>query len=293
MDKCSSPFSFNNSAFNQNLFLVCHPLYSGVLFKAMEELEIVKQRLVDATIFNHELTVEGKFRLAERQIDTINEIIDQIKSGKVDKIILEHLCDHENMHVKHVAAMSMLRMHYMTDRALEALTSVANSDVPVIGLVASWQIKSWKETGAIDSPDKGKKLKVPKKKSRKNNLPTFEPAIAKYEELNEKQRVAFLAKIYDGEVNNGGHYQFFINQGIEHVQETINSLKIIGARKQSKILEEAFSQYLSHERHHPKTVEDFVAEERMGEFSKLDHSFYDVKTEIHELVEEYLEKNDL
>jgi hypothetical protein len=179
----------------------------------MEELEMNKQKLVEATISNHELTVEGKYRLAERQLDTMDEIIDLIKSGKVDKIILKQLCDHENLHVKHVAAMSMLRMHYMTDRALEALTLVANSDLPVIGLVASWQIKSWKETGSIDSPDTGKKLKAPTKKIRNKYLPTFEPAISKYEELNEKQRVAFLAKIHDGEVNNGGHYQFFTNQG--------------------------------------------------------------------------------
>jgi hypothetical protein len=70
-------------------------------------------------------------------------------------------------------------------------------------------------------------------------------------------------------------------------------LKIIGARNQSQILEEAYNQYFSRERYKPKTVEEFVAEERVGEFGKLDNAFYNVKTEIHELVEKYLEKHKL
>jgi hypothetical protein len=261
----------------------------------MEELDTIKQRLIEAIISEDKLKFEGKFRLADQQFDIIYEIINQIKSGHIEKLILQQLCAHENMDVRHVAAMNMLRMNYMTDKALETLTSVANSDKPVISLVAGWQIKWWKESGTIDPPNqnKTKKVKTPEKKRRKVSLPTFEPATANYDELNEKQRVAYLSSLYDGEVNNGGHYQYFENQGIEHAQETINSLNIIGARKQSKILEKAYNLYLSHDRNHPKTVEDFVAEERNGEFSKLDHAFYDVKTEIHDLVDKYLKKVNL
>jgi hypothetical protein len=261
----------------------------------MEEMETIKQKLIDAIISKNKLTWEGKFRLAGHQAKIIDEILDEIESGQVDKLVLDQLCLHENMNVRHILAQHMLRTNYKTDLALETLTTVANSGESLYSLVAGWQVKWWKESGTIDPPNqnKNKKAKTPKKKNRKGTLPTFEPATAKYEELNEKQRVAYLSSLYDGEVNNGGHYQYFENQGIEHAQETINSLKIIGARKQSKILEKAYNQYLSHERNHPKTAEEFVAEERKGEFSKLDDAFYDVETEIQELVDEYLEKNNL
>jgi hypothetical protein len=261
----------------------------------MEEMETIKRKLIDAIISNNKLTWEGKFRLAGHQAKIIDGILDEIESGQVDKLVLDQLCLHQNMNVRHILAQHMLRTNYKTDLALETLTSVANSGDSLYSLVAGWQIKWWKESGTIDPPNHNryKKAKTPKKKNRKDTLPTFEPATAKYEELNEKQRVAYLSSIYDGEVNNGGHYQYFENQGVEHTQETISALKIIGARKQSKILEKAYSQYTSQEMRHPKTVEDFVVEERKGEFSKFDAAFYDVETEIHELVEKYLEKYNL
>lgn len=259
----------------------------------MKDSELIKQKLIESIILQDSLTFEGKHRLAGRYMDIINEITDQIKSGQLDKTILVQLCCHDNMNVKHIAAMELLRMNYMIDIALETLTSVANSEKPVISLVAGWQLNWWKESGTIDPPNKGKSPTVPKKKKRNDNLPTFEPAIANYEELNENQRVAYLASRYDGEVNNGGHYQYFENQGTEHTKETINALKIIGARKQSKILEEAFEMYLSKNRQHPTKVDEFAEEERKGEFGKLDNAFYDCKTEINNLVDEYLEKNHL
>lgn len=215
-----------------------------------------------------------------------------MRDGRIGKSVLADLCDHPDIKVQHVAAMNMLHMNYKAEKAMETLISVAESNTLVISLVAVAQIQSWRETGSIDPPSAPINQKVSKKKRRKDTLPTFEPALAEYEELNDKQRVAFLASIYDGEVNNGGHYQYFENKGTQHIQETIDSLKTIGADKQSNILRKAYKLYLSKERKHPNTIAEFVEEESEEEFLKYDIEYYNVEPEVQDLVEIYLEENE-
>ena len=259
----------------------------------MKEKDTIKQQIVDAVVSNQELGREGKFRLAERQLDILHEIFEQMEAGQIDKSILIDLCDDSNIYVRHEAAMLMMRLNYMIERALDTLISIAESNTLVISLVAIAQIQSWRETGSIDPINAERRANVSKKKNRKDTLPTFEISSAKYEELNDKQRVAYLASIYANEVNNGGHYQYFENKGIEHVKETIKSLKIIGARKNADILKKAYKQYVSEKRQHPETVTAFVAEESKEEFLEYDTAFYNTEPEIPDLIEIYLEENEL
>jgi hypothetical protein len=62
-------------------------------------------------------------------------------------------------------------------------------------------------------------------------------------ELTPLQRIAHLVFWYESEVQNGGHGQYFENQGKAHVPDTIAALEQLGAGCQSKILKAAFQKY--------------------------------------------------
>jgi hypothetical protein len=261
----------------------------------MEELEQIKLKLIGALILNHQLSLEGKFRQANQQIDLYRQIKDKVKADGTYKIIFPEILNDENIVVKHCIALEMLRLNFMPDKALIALEIVEKSKQPVNSLVAGWQIKWWKENGSVDPPNNPRGKKTLNNTITKTNqaIPTFEPALAKYEELNSKQRFAFLAGRYDGEVNNGGHLQYFENKGTEHLAETIKGLKEIGAKKQAKILTKASNHYFSKERQKAKNIKDFLVEANKGEYSEWDEEFYKTDPEISDLIEKYLQKYQL
>jgi hypothetical protein len=116
------------------------------------------------------------------------------------------------------------------------------------------------------------------------------------DKLNDIQVVAHFAWKYDSEVQNGGHLQYFENifniyKGKENivVSATLEALKIIGAKKQLKILSDASKQYFSKQRRHPSTIEEFVDEELEGEFEKLDNRYYDCEPDMNSFLEKYLQ----
>lgn len=116
------------------------------------------------------------------------------------------------------------------------------------------------------------------------------------DKLNDIQGVAHFAWMYDSEVQNGGHLQYFENifniyKGKENivVSATLEALKIIGAKKQYKILSAASKRYFSKEKLHPSTVEEFVDEELEGEFEKLDNRYYDCEPDMNNFLEKYLQ----
>lgn len=263
----------------------------------MEDKEKVKQSFINAIILGDKLSFEGKFRLADKQTEIINSICEKLKTGQVDISILLDLSNHENMLVRHLTTLTMLRLNFMTEKALEGLKSVANANVLIYSLVAQIQIKDWEKYGTVDPNKKDKekheKVSMPKKKMRSNSNPSFEFALAKYEELNNEQRIAYLTYWYDSEVNNGGHFQYFTNMGTEHLQETIDALKIIGANKQAGILTKAKEIYLSKKRVKPNNLNEYLKEDKQEEFLQLDDAFYSTKPEVMDLVDDYLEKYNL
>ncbi len=66
---------------------------------------------------------------------------------------------------------------------------------------------------------------------------------ARYEELTEIQRVAFLAFRYDCDVQNGGHLRYFRNHGTERLRETTAALARLQAVPQAAVLERAGSEW--------------------------------------------------
>ena len=67
--------------------------------------------------------------------------------------------------------------------------------------------------------------------------------------MNDVQAVAHFAFWYESEVQNGGHLQYFENMFNRYkakedivVSATLEALKVIGAKKQAKILSQASKQ---------------------------------------------------
>jgi len=109
-----------------------------------------------------------------------------------------------------------------------------------------------------------------------------------YEELNDIQLAAHLVFRYESEVQNGGHLQFFENESAELVERILAALNVVGADSYVPILSEAINRWRSREREKLESVEDYVAEALDGEFSDLDHSFYNAQPPLIKVLERYL-----
>lgn len=74
----------------------------------------------------------------------------------------------------------------------------------------------------------------------KANTFVFE-AVARrgFDKLTTPQQHYYAVLMYDTEVNNGGHSQYFVNSSGEHWKEAIAGLKAIGAPSRAAILQEA------------------------------------------------------
>lgn len=116
-------------------------------------------------------------------------------------------------------------------------------------------------------------------------------AMEEYESLNNVQRIAYLSFWYDSEVNNGGHLQYFENQGIHHLEETISALKNIGADKQSQILSAAGKRYLKKRRNPVLSAAEFVFKALEGEFDEFDSKYYNCSPTVNDFLEKYLKSH--
>lgn len=61
--------------------------------------------------------------------------------------------------------------------------------------------------------------------------------------LNEKQRIFYITYTLEGEVNNGGFWQFFFNSSGDMANEAVSSFEKIGANKTAEICKKAVSVY--------------------------------------------------
>jgi hypothetical protein len=112
-----------------------------------------------------------------------------------------------------------------------------------------------------------------------------------YQELSEIQRPAHWVFWYESEVQNGGHLQYFENQGTEHLQDTIGALKALNAAEQAQILAAAASQYLAthKDQEDDGDIADFVSEALKGGLSDFDKRFQDCPTPLQKHLADYLE----
>ncbi len=113
----------------------------------------------------------------------------------------------------------------------------------------------------------------------------------RYEDLSPEQRPAQLVIKYEGEVQNGGHLQYFENCRGEHLDETIAALGVVGATCQQQVLREAAALWRSCARPRIQTAQQFCETALAGEFSEFDRRFHACATPLEQLLESHLKQN--
>jgi len=88
---------------------------------------------------------------------------------------------------------------------------------------------------------------------------------------------ASLVFLYESEVQNGGHDQYFWNTKAVYAAETIEALTRLGDHCRAKVLSEA---YATHKADQDSDHEDY------------DERFHDCEPELANVLEEHLEKNE-
>jgi len=110
-------------------------------------------------------------------------------------------------------------------------------------------------------------------------------------ELDLTQIPAHLVFVYESEVQNGGHLQYFENQGTKALDVTAEALKILGAPCHRHILQEAAILYMAGERNPPETADDYVELALEGQFDEFDRRFHACEPSLVNRLEKHLEEN--
>jgi len=116
-------------------------------------------------------------------------------------------------------------------------------------------------------------------------------ALEDYETLSPEQRPAHLVFWYESEVMNGGHLQYFENRGTVHLEETIESLGLLGANTQQQVLREAAEVWKSGDRQPIETVEEYCESALEGEFANFDARFDASSPTLQACLEAHLKKH--
>ena len=93
---------------------------------------------------------------------------------------------------------------------------------------------------------------------------------------------------YDSEVLNGGHLQFFENNGINYAKRVLFALSGLGLIAPSRILSEALSLAEKHEWPRFENLEEYVEGAREKEFNGFDDAYYELKPSVSESLEQVL-----
>jgi hypothetical protein len=109
--------------------------------------------------------------------------------------------------------------------------------------------------------------------------------------LTAPQRVARLIFWYDSEINNGGHLQFFLNQGGDPIK-TIEALHSAGAFPQARILEQGLKRWESRARPKRNETYDYLALARQREFDDLDRAFGECAVSLTDVLESLLREHE-
>jgi hypothetical protein len=108
------------------------------------------------------------------------------------------------------------------------------------------------------------------------------------DDLEPRQLSAHLAFWYESEIQNGGHFQYFENYGLAQAEETVISLRQLGAESQASVLARALSVASRHGWGEISTVEEFVAQALDSELSGFDSEFHACAPSVDAVLETHL-----
>lgn len=113
--------------------------------------------------------------------------------------------------------------------------------------------------------------------------------LAEHTELQQTPefRDFWLAYIYDAEVLNGGHLQYFHNQGVERVPETLAALRKISAHKHAEQLANCWCQVERNPVSRVRSLEQYASLAVERSFSDEDAAYYESKPEVISLLQRH------
>ena len=117
-------------------------------------------------------------------------------------------------------------------------------------------------------------------------------ALSDVNQLTPAQRAAHLAYWYMNEVENGGHYQYFLNKAHFNHDEVINALTAIGATDHVIILIDALKAVSATPLRDPQTVEEHLEGEEEADLSRYDMAFAVCHRSVFQCLEDYLDKHE-
>jgi hypothetical protein len=116
-------------------------------------------------------------------------------------------------------------------------------------------------------------------------------AVERLENLTPLQADAALMFWYDSEVQNGGHFQYFVNKGLAVAVKAVDALARQNAANQQRILAGAIEAWNSRSRQSIETVVEFCDEALNAEFKSFDCAYYACEPTIKILLQELLKNN--
>lgn len=115
------------------------------------------------------------------------------------------------------------------------------------------------------------------------------------DKLTEPQKNFYYNQELEREVNNGGFHLYFDNSPGGYADETILSLKLIGADKTADILQSAIDQFpdktVPKDRDERQEILEKIQENADEVWDKLDKKFYTYEDDLNSLNIEYVRQN--
>lgn len=115
------------------------------------------------------------------------------------------------------------------------------------------------------------------------------------DKLNEAQKLFFFNQNVERELNNGGFNQYFWNSSGDFANETIASLKAIGAEKTAALLQQAMDQFPDRKvptnRDERNELQEQIQEQADDVWNELDEKFYLYEENLNELNLAFIKMN--
>jgi hypothetical protein len=108
-------------------------------------------------------------------------------------------------------------------------------------------------------------------------------------QASSEYRPFWLTYIYDAEVKNGGHLQYFHNKGVSSVQETLDVLRSIGASDHEKLLEACWSKVKEAPVERVSSLQEYSELALEQSFNAEDSAYYKLPQDLFDLLEVHFE----
>ncbi|OJJ19489.1 hypothetical protein BKI52_22030 [marine bacterium AO1-C] len=107
------------------------------------------------------------------------------------------------------------------------------------------------------------------------------------------QKALYMYWQFDSEVTNGGFVQFFWNGNAEYVPSLLNGLDLIGDKKMSKLVEEAYAEY--QQQHSVFIQSNHLTEsplyDELETLNQMDFEYFRLHKKTIDKLEKYIKRN--